>query len=44
MGAMRTACRALGGRIEITSAPGHGTTVRFRVPLAAAGKAARKVA
>ena len=32
MGALRAACRDLGGRVELTSEPGRGTTVRCRIP------------
>lgn len=39
MGAVRTACHALGGRIELDSVPGHGTKVRFVFPAAATGAA-----
>lgn len=33
LGNLRERARALGGRVEISSAPGAGTTVRVRVPL-----------
>jgi len=35
MGAVREACHAMGGKIELSSEHGHGTTVRVRVPLRA---------
>jgi two-component system, chemotaxis family, sensor kinase CheA len=46
MSAVRDACFALGGQIEVLSEPGQGTTFRFRVPCASAASAAgaRKVA
>lgn len=44
MGAVRAACEALGGRLEVVSEAGFGTTFRFRVPLSAASASARKVA
>jgi two-component system chemotaxis sensor kinase CheA len=34
MSALRAACSELGGRVELVSEPGHGTTVRCCVPLA----------
>jgi two-component system chemotaxis sensor kinase CheA len=34
LGAVREACAALGGRIEVESTSGVGTTFRFRFPLA----------
>jgi HPt (histidine-containing phosphotransfer) domain-containing protein/HAMP domain-containing protein len=37
MSAMRAACRALGGSIDIDSEPGRGTTIRCRFPEQAAG-------
>jgi two-component system chemotaxis sensor kinase CheA len=33
MSALRAACAELGGRVELASEPGHGTTVRCCVPL-----------
>jgi two-component system chemotaxis sensor kinase CheA len=32
LGALRAACLDLGGRVEVQSKPGEGTTFRFRVP------------
>jgi two-component system chemotaxis sensor kinase CheA len=44
MGAVREACLALGGRIEVLSEAGQGTTFRFTIPYRSAAAAARKVA
>jgi signal transduction histidine kinase len=30
---MRERCHILGGRLDITSAPGQGSTIRVRIPL-----------
>jgi two-component system chemotaxis sensor kinase CheA len=44
MGAVREACAALGGRIEVQSEPGQGTTFRFSIPVRTAAPGQRKVA
>jgi signal transduction histidine kinase len=33
MSALRATCAELGGRVELISRPGHGTTVRCVVPV-----------
>jgi two-component system, chemotaxis family, sensor kinase CheA len=33
LGAVRRACEELGGKMELSSSPGHGTTVRFLWPV-----------
>lgn len=44
MGAVREACSTLGGRIEVISEPGQGTTFRFCMPYQSGARGARKVA
>jgi signal transduction histidine kinase len=42
MGAVRSACRAAGGQIELVSELGRGTTVRCTLPGARWGRRARR--
>jgi two-component system, chemotaxis family, sensor kinase CheA len=44
MSAVREACSTLGGRIEVISEPGQGTTFRFCMPYQSGARGARKVA
>ncbi len=42
LSSMRARTRAMGGRLDITSQAGHGTTVRFDIPLASSTAGLRK--
>jgi signal transduction histidine kinase/ligand-binding sensor domain-containing protein len=42
LASMRARTSAIGGRLDITSRPGHGTTVRFDIPLAGRSAGLRK--
>lgn len=44
LGAVRQACHELGGKIEIESEPGHGTTIRFTWPAKLLAATALRVA
>lgn len=41
MGAVRAACRALGGDVTVSSTSGHGTKLVFSVPIEATGREVR---